>query len=245
MNRKWILITGGSRGIGQVLVTRLMSDWNIVFTGRSEEGIIHTLSLTQNMSTNTWVKGIRCDGKDEQYVEKIATSLLDEFGAPAAIVHNAGMTNDALHIHQHAQEWRDILDNNLISVVNWNRYLLPSMMVQGNGSIVLMSSVTALKGNSGQTAYAASKAAMIGVARSLACEVGRFGIRVNCLAPGLIEGDMVNAIPAAKLEKIQKNIPLRRLGRPEDVAQATGFLIGDESRYFTGQTFVLDGGLST
>ena len=118
------------------------------------------------------------------------------------------------------------------------------MMTQGSGSIVLMSSVTALQGNSGQTAYAASKAAMIGMARSLAREVGRFGLRVNCLAPGLIASEMIEAVPAAKLKTMRQNIALRRLGDPVDVAQAAAFLIGDNSSYLTGQTLVLDGGLS-
>lgn len=244
MAEEWILITGGSRGIGQELVTHLLPDWNIVFTGRSEKDIIRTQSSAQSMGTSTWVKGVRCDGKDEACVERTARWLIDEFGAPTAVIHNAGMTNDALHIHQTAQDWRDILDNNLISVLNWNRQLLPAMMTRGKGSVVLMSSVTALKGNSGQTAYAASKAAMMGLSRSLAREVGRFGIRVNCLAPGLIAGDMVQAIAEPKLKALRKNIPLRRLGQANDVAQATAFLIGEGSSYLTGQTLVLDGGLS-
>jgi len=244
MARKWILITGGSRGIGQALVTHLLPEWNVVFTGRSEEGIARTQMFAQTLSTGNWVKGVRCDGKDDARVEHIAGTLIDEFGAPTAIIHNAGMTNDALHIHQRAQDWREILDNNLVSVLNWNRQLLPAMMMQGHGSVVLMSSVTALKGNSGQTAYAASKAAMIGVAHSLAREVGRFGIRVNCLAPGLIEGEMIEAIPETKLKALRQNIPLRRLGSAQDVAQMAAFLIGEGSSYLTGQILVLDGGLS-
>ncbi|MEH1318720.1 SDR family oxidoreductase, partial [Citrobacter farmeri] len=147
-------------------------------------------------------------------------------------------------IHQNARDWQEVLGNNLVAVVNWNRILLPAMMTQGSGSIVFMSSVTAVKGNSGQTAYAASKAAMIGLTHSLAREVGRFGIRVNCLAPGLIEGEMVQAIPEARLKAMRQNIPLRRLGRTQDVAHAVAFLAGEGSRYLTGQTLVLDGGLS-
>lgn len=244
MVKRWMLITGGSRGIGQALVGHLLPEWNIVFTGRNEDGIARTLEMTRSRSTSTWVRGYRCDGRDEANVTQLATSLLEEFGAPAAIVHNAGMTNDALHIHQKARDWQDILGNNLISLVSWNRILLPAMMTKGNGSIVFMSSVSAIKGNSGQTAYAASKAAMMGLTLSLAREVGRFGIRVNCLAPGLIEGEMVQAIPEAKLKAMRQNIPLRRLGRTQDVARAVAFLAGEGSSYLTGQTLVLDGGLS-
>lgn len=213
-------------------------------TGRSEAGIGRTLAQAQELHTSTWVKGYRCDGRDEGNVQRLAMSLLDEFGAPAAIIHNAGMARDALHIHQTARDWQDVLTNNLVAIVNWNRILLPAMMMQGRGAIVLMSSVTAIKGNRGQTAYAASKAAMIGLTRSLAQEMGRFGIRVNCLAPGLIEGEMVEAIPEARLKAMRQNIPLRRLGQAQDVAHAVAFLVGEGSRYLTGQTLVLDGGLS-
>lgn len=244
MAKKWMLITGGSRGIGQALVSHLLPEWNIVFTGRNEAGIARTLEIAKSQSTSTWVKGCRCDGSDEASVAQLATSLLEAYGAPAAIIHNAGMTNDALHIHQKASDWQEVLGNNLVAVVNWNRILLPAMMTQGSGSIVFMSSVTAIKGNSGQTAYAASKAAMIGLTHSLAREVGRFGIRVNCLAPGLIEGEMVQAIPEARLKAMRQNIPLRRLGRTQDVARAVAFLAGEGSSYLTGQTLVLDGGLS-
>ncbi|WP_353798097.1 SDR family oxidoreductase [Enterobacter cloacae] len=244
MTKRWMLITGGSRGIGQALVSHLLPEWNIVFTGRNEAGIGRTLAQAQGLRTATWVKGYRCDGRDEADVQRLATSLLDEFGAPAAIVHNAGMTRDALHIHQTSRDWQDVLTNNLVALVNWNRTLLPAMMMQGSGAVVLMSSVTAIKGNSGQTAYAASKAAMIGLTRSLAQEMGRFGIRVNCLAPGLIEGEMVEAIPEARLKAMRQSIPLRRLGQTQDVAHAVAFLAGEGSRYLTGQTLVLDGGLS-
>lgn len=244
MAKKWMLITGGSRGIGQALVNHLLPEWNIVFTGRNEAGLAKTQEMARGKSTSNWVKGFICDGSDEASVEQLATSLIEELGAPAAIIHNAGMTRDALHIHQKARDWEQVLGNNLIAVVNWNRILLPAMMMQGSGAIVFMSSVTAIKGNSGQTAYAASKAAMIGLTRSLAREVGRFGIRVNCLAPGLIEGEMVQAIPEAQLKAMRQNIPLRRLGRTQDVARTVAFLVGEGSNYLTGQTLVLDGGLS-
>jgi len=244
MTQKWMLITGGSRGIGQALVHDLLAEWNIVFTGRNEAGIARTLASAGSLQAANWVKGCRCDGSDENCVSTLAASLLETFGAPSAVIHNAGMTRDGLHIHQNAQDWQAVLNNNLIAAVNWNQKLLPAMMTQGGGSIVFMSSVSALKGNSGQTAYAASKAAMMGLTRSLAREVGRFGIRVNCLAPGLIDGDMVQAIPEAHLKAMRQNIPLRRLGRTQDVARAVAFLAGEESSYLTGQTLVLDGGLS-
>ncbi|MDN5450620.1 MAG: SDR family oxidoreductase, partial [Enterobacterales bacterium] len=211
MTQKWVLITGGSRGIGQTLVTELLPRWNVVFTGRSAESLVGTQRRAENLQTDTWVQGHVCDGKNEQQVAQLAQRLIDKFGAPSAVIHNAGVTRDALHIHQDAEIWRDVLETNLVAIINWNRVLLPAMMLQGQGAIVLMSSVSAIKGNRGQTAYAASKAAMMGLARSLACEVGRFGIRVNCLAPGLIDSGMTQAIPESKLKAMRQEIPLRRL----------------------------------
>ena len=244
MAQKWILVTGGSRGIGQALVMGLAHSWNVVFTGRNEAAINDIQAQASGDDSSHWVRGYACDGNDEARVEQLAQSLLAEWGAPEAIIHNAGMARDGLHIHQNAAIWREVLETNVIAMMNWNRVLLPAMLMQRCGSIVMMSSVSALKGNVGQTAYAASKAAMGGMARSLALEVGRFGIRVNCLAPGLIRTEMLEEIPAQKLKEMRQSIPLRRLGETDDVLQAVAFLIGEGSQYITGQTLVLDGGLS-
>ena len=242
MAQKWVLITGGSRGIGRALVAGLAQNGNVVFTGRNEAAINATLAECENSSYQ--VQGYACDGNDESRVEELAQALLAERGAPEAIIHNAGMARDGLHIHLNAALWREVLDTNVISMMNWNRVLLPAMLMQRRGSIVMMSSVSAFKGNVGQTAYAASKAAMSGIARSLALEIGRFGIRVNCLAPGLIHTEMLEEIPAQKLKEMCQSIPLRRLGETDDVLKAVAFLIGEGSEYMTGQTLILDGGLS-
>lgn len=169
-------------GIGRALVAGLAQNGNVVFTGRNEAAINATLAECENSSYQ--VQGYACDGNDESRVEELAQALLAERGAPEAIIHNAGMARDGLHIHQNAALWREVLDTNVISMMNWNRVLLPAMLMQRRGSIVMMSSVSAFKGNVGQTAYAASKAAMSGIARSLALEVGRFGIRVKLPGAG-------------------------------------------------------------
>ena len=156
MAQKWILITGGSRGIGRALVRGLAQSWNVVFTGRDEEAMNVTLAECENSSLR--VRGYACDGNDESRVAQLAQTLLAERGAPEAIIHNAGIARDGLHIHQNAALWREVLDTNVISMLNWNRVLLPAMLMQRRGSIVMMSSVSAVKGNVGQTAYAASKA---------------------------------------------------------------------------------------
>lgn len=174
----------------------------------------------------------------------LADSLVNRYGPPWAVIHNAGITLDALHVNQDPTRWQHVMDTNLNAVFYWNRCVIPGMCLQGEGSIVLMSSVSGIKGNIGQTAYAASKAALLGMSRSLAQELGRFGVRVNCLVPGLIESDMLAAIPEAKRKTMIGQIPLRRPGRPEEVAKVAAFLISEASGYITGQSLVIDGGMT-
>lgn len=243
MATRWILVTGGSRGIGRAIVEKLAHEYNVVFTWRkSEEESLEVIAACSALPG--WVESYRCDGSQEEAVNVLAPELLAKHGSPYAIVHNAGMTLDGLHINQTTESWQNIIATNLNSVFYWNRQLLPEMIGQGEGVIVMMSSATGIKGNIGQTAYGASKSAMIGLGRSLSIELARFGIRVNCLLPGYIESDMTNAIPADKLSVIRKDIPMKRFGKPDEIASAAAFLIGDASTYMTGQTLVLDGGLS-
>ena len=190
------------------------------------------------------VQGVQCDGGDRYAVTSLADSLVNRYGPPWAVIHNAGITLDALHVNQDPTRWQHVMDTNLNAVFYWNRCVIPGMCLQGEGSIVLMSSVSGIKGNIGQTAYAASKAALLGMSRSLAQELGRFGVRVNCLVPGLIESDMLAAIPEAKRKTMIGQIPLRRPGRPEEVAKAAAFLISEASAYITGQSLVIDGGMT-
>lgn len=243
MSDKWILVTGGSRGIGRATVQRLVQEWNVVFTWYQGEKESLDVHLACNGSSG-WVESHQCDGRDERAVSELASDLLARHGSPYAIVHNAGVTFDALHIYQNADNWRRVMDTNLNAIYYWNHCLLPSMMEQGEGAVIMMSSVTGIKGNSGQCAYGASKAAMIGLGRSLSIELGRFGVRVNCLLPGYIESDMLAAVPIEKLKSIRKDIPLKRFGKADEVAGAVAWLVSDASAYMTGQTLILDGGLS-
>lgn len=243
MSRQWVLITGGSRGIGRALVEELANEWNVIFTWRNDEQQSRDV-ISHGEGLAGWVKSYRCDGSNQSDVDALAPQLLEKYGPPGAVIHNAGITGDGLHIQQDGDNWRNVLDTNLNAVFYWNKHLLPQMMIQGEGAVLLMSSVTAIKGNVGQSAYAASKAAMIGLGRSLALEMGRFGIRVNCLLPGVIDSDMTRAMPAEALKGLRKQIPLRRLGNAQEVARVSAFMIGNDSRYMTGQTLVLDGGLT-
>jgi len=243
MENQWILITGGSRGIGRAAVQRLAKEWNVVFTWCQGESAAHEVELACAGLPGR-VESHQCDGRDEQAVTRLATDLLARYGAPHAVVHNAGITLDALHIHQNADNWRKVMDTNLNAIFYWNSQLLETMMMQGGGSVVMMSSVTGINGNSGQSAYAASKAAMIGLARTLSVELGRFNVRVNCLLPGYIDTEILADMPKDKLVALRKTIPMKRFGKVDEVAGAVAWLVSEDSTYMTGQTLILDGGLS-
>ena len=242
--RPWVLVTGGSRGIGRVIVERLADEgYDIVFTFLKAESLAASLEDALHGQGQRAV-GVRCDATDESQVKAMAEHLVAERGAPHALILNAGITQDALLMSMRTEQWDDVISANLRSIFLAARAFLPAMLERRDGAIVLMSSVTALKGNTGQTNYAATKAAMMGVARSLALEVGRFNVRVNAIAPGFIATDMVDGFPEARLAQIKKSIPLRRLGTADDVAALASFLVSANSTYITGQTFVVDGGLS-
>ncbi|BEM85517.1 3-oxoacyl-ACP reductase (plasmid) [Serratia marcescens] len=240
MNHSWILVTGGSRGIGSAIVSELHGEKNIVFTSRTE-----TQGYNEgDFSSSNFIEHITCDNCQPREVESVALDLLRRYGAPEAVIHNAGVTSDNLHIRQTVEQWQNVIDTNLNSIFYWNKVLLPEMMEKGGGTILLVGSVTGLKGNAGQTAYGASKAALFGLARSLALEVARFGIRVNCLVPGVIDSDMTQRLSPDELKKLRAQIPLRRTGRPEEVAKVARFMISESCEYMTGQTIVLDGGMT-
>ncbi|EJW6755921.1 SDR family oxidoreductase, partial [Escherichia coli] len=189
MSGNWVLVTGASRGIGRKIVQTLSDSTNIVFTGRCPESIKQTKELCTN--SRFLVTGYVCDNNSEDDIKTLSDKLINTYGAPLGIVHNAGITKDSIHINQTSDDWLAVLDTNLVSVFRWHKYLLPSMMYNGDGSIIFMSSVSAIIGNPGQTIYSSSKAALHGLTKSLAHEVGRFGIRVNCIVPGLIKSEMV------------------------------------------------------
>ncbi|HFW1656573.1 TPA: SDR family NAD(P)-dependent oxidoreductase [Salmonella enterica subsp. houtenae serovar [1],40:z4,z23:-] len=244
MSQPWILVTGGSRGIGRELVLSLSERWRVVFTWKNNATAASEV-VDHCRRQGCLVEAIQCDGASEEQVHQTATRLLEQYGAPYGIVHNAGVPMDALHIHQTAECWRKVMDTNLHALFYWHQSLLPAMFEAKSGSIVFITSVSgAVRGNAGQTAYSASKAAMVGLCRSLALETGRFGIRVNCIAPGVIDSELLNTIPADKLNAFSRQIPLRRISQPADVASSVRFFLNEESQWITGQCLVVDGGMS-
>jgi 3-oxoacyl-[acyl-carrier protein] reductase len=226
------LITGGARGIGRAIVERLTHDgWNVAFTYVTSRELPDGFAL----------KG---DVRDAARNEAIVAEVIAKFGALDALVNNAGVRRDALLYNMTDEEWREVLQTNLDGAMSMTKAVLPSMMKQRRGTIVNVASLSGLHGVVGQTNYAAAKGALIALTRSLAREVARGGIRVNCVAPGLVDTDMIATLdPEVKKEMIRA-IPMRRAVKPAEVAAAIAFLLGDDASAITGQVLCVDGGTS-
>ena len=242
--KQWVLVTGGTRGIGRGIVEALCAQgYAVTFTYRQSEAAAQALVETLAQAGGQ-VEAVRCDGTDAAEVERVAAGLLATRGAPYAIVNNAGVTRDAMMMRMTHDEWFDVINNNLNAAFLITRPFLSPMAERGDGVILHMSSVAGGKGNAGQTNYSATKAALMGVTRSLALEMGRFNVRVNAIAPGYIATEMLEQIPDAQRRTITQRIPLRRLGQVREVAGLTVFMLSELGAYITGQTFVIDGGLT-
>ncbi len=242
--RGWAFITGGTRGIGRGLVEAFAAEGrDVVFTYRSSvdtaDGLERQLALTGGRAT-----GQQCDCTDEAAVATLAAALIRERGAPAVVVNNAGITQDGPLMRMTSAQWHDVVHANLDSAFYVTRHFVESMVEAGDGVILQMSSVTGIKGNVGQVNYAATKAGLLGMTRTLALELARFNVRVNAVLPGFIETEMVKRIPEAQLTGIRRTIPMRRMGRVQEVAAMCRFLASPEAAYVTGQSFVIDGGLA-
>ncbi len=241
---KWVFITGGTRGIGKGVVRALSAHgYPVAFTYKTSAAEAERLTAEINASGG-WSEAYACDSSQIETVFGLAKHLIARHGPPYAVINNAGIAKDGLLATTSPADWNAVLENNLTSAYAVNRAFLPDMLPNGDGCVIHVSSVTGLKGNIGQSSYGATKAAMIGLTRSLALEVGRFNIRVNAVAPGLIATDMTDGIPPTQLKRLVGHIALGRLGAVEDVALTVEFLLGPGGRYVTGQTFVIDGGLT-
>lgn len=241
---KLVVVTGGSRGIGRALVKLLStSGYDVVFTYEKSEAQANALQ-SELADMGITVDAYRCNGRSAEEVSAWAANMTARHGAPYAVINNAGIAKDALMMSMTDDEWQSVIDSNLSAAFYVTRALLPSMLPKGDGVILQISSVSAFKGNVGQVNYAASKAAMIAMTKSLAAEVARFNIRVNAIAPGYIATEMMHDIPDQKLKSILRDIPLKRMGDPDDVAEMASYLLSPQAAYVTGQTFVIDGGLT-
>ncbi|WP_312139093.1 3-oxoacyl-[acyl-carrier-protein] reductase [Sphingobacterium sp.] len=240
---KTALVTGASKGIGRKIAEVFAQHGaNVAFTYLSsvEKG----QALEQELQAfGTQVKGYRSDASKFDEAEKLINDIVADFGALDIVVNNAGITKDGLLMRMTEENWDDVININLKSVFNVSKAASKVMMKARKGSIINMSSVVGVQGNAGQANYAASKAGIIGFSKSLAKELGSRNIRTNVIAPGFIRTEMTDVLDPKVVEGWEANIPLKRAGEPEDVANACVFLASDLSAYVTGQVIPVDGGM--
>ena len=239
--QKVALITGGSRGIGRVTAMRLLVDgWTVAFTySRSKEAALAFEAESKGSAT-----AFEADVRDAEANRRVAEEVASRFGAIDALVNNAGVRRDALLYNMTAEQWTEVLDTNLGGVFSMTKAVLPAMMQQRRGAIVNVASLSGLHGVVGQTNYSAAKGAMIAMTRSLSREVARSGIRVNCVAPGLVDTDMIGELDAEVKREMIRQIPMRRAVRADEVAAGIAFLLSDDASGITGQVLCIDGGAS-
>ncbi|MFJ2743769.1 beta-ketoacyl-ACP reductase [Streptomyces sp. NPDC087440] len=238
------LVSGGSRGIGAAVVRRLAEDgWDVAFCYRSDE---EAARLVEKEATERGVRclAVRADVSDPVQAKAWVARAEDELGPVTAVVANAGITRDRPLVMMSDDDWHQVMDTNLDGVFHTCRAAVFPMLKRRAGSIVTLSSVAGVHGNAGQTNYSAAKAGIIGFTKSLAKEVGPYGIRANVVAPGLIDTDMTDALPAAARERLLSSIALRRFGTAGEVAALTAFLLSDDASYLTGSVLESHGGLT-
>lgn len=244
LDGKVALITGATRGIGKAVALKLASEGaDVAFTYlNSYEAAERTVREIEAYGVKA--KAYVSNAGDFEQAHDVVKDVQAEFGRIDILVNNAGITKDGLMIRMNEQQWDDVLTTNLKSSFNFIHACTPIMAKQRGGSIINMSSVVGVNGNAGQCNYSASKAGLIGLSKSIAKEMGPRGIRSNCIAPGFIITDMTNSLPENVREEWAKQIPLRRGGTPEDVANVALFLASDLSSYVSGQVINCCGAMS-
>ncbi len=241
---KTALVTGAARGIGKALAIRFAQEGaNIAFTDLNRD---ENMEATEKeiASYGVKAKGYASNAADFGQTEAVVAEVKNDFGSIDVLVNNAGITKDGLMMRMSERDWDAVIAVNLKSAFNFIHAVLPIMMRQRSGSIINMASVVGVHGNAGQSNYAASKAGLIALAKSIAQEVGSRGIRANAIAPGFIETAMTAQLSDEIREEWKKKIPLRRGGQVEDIANVATFLASDMSSYVTGQVIQVDGGMN-
>lgn len=245
LENKVAIVTGGNAGIGKAIATKFAQDGArvVIFGTNAEKGQSVVEEIKQSSQTQKDVLFLQVDVSKTNLVEETMKKVLDTFGQVDILVNNAGITADQLLLKMTEEEWDRVLNVNLKSCYNTCRAVVRAMIKAKKGKIINISSVVGLIGNPGQANYAASKAGMIGFTKALAKEVASRNITVNCIAPGFIQTSMTDKLNEAQREAIMKQIPLARLGSPEEVAAAAWFLASSLSDYITGQVLPIDGGM--
>jgi 3-oxoacyl-[acyl-carrier protein] reductase len=241
---KTVIISGATRGIGRAVATELAgSGANISFN------FLKSSTEAQNLedeikSLGVRVKSFQVDIRDFKTVKSWADETKELYGGIDIVVNNAGVIKDKALALMEPDEWHEVINTNLNGTFNLTRAAIISLMKQKSGIVINITSVSGITGMSRQTNYAASKAGIIGFTKSLAREVAPYNIRVNAVAPGFIETDMVKSLKEEFKAQVIQQIPASRFGRPEEVAKVVKYLVSDEARYVTGQTIVIDGGMT-
>lgn len=242
---KTALVTGATRGIGKEIVELFAKHGaNIAFTYVSSDEKARVLEQ-ELMTFGIKAKGYKSDAGDFKAADELVNVVVAEFGTVDILVNNAGITRDTLLMRMSEQQWDEVMNANLKSVFNMTKAIQRPMLKQRSGSIINMSSVVGVKGNAGQSNYAASKAGIIGFTKSIALELGSRNIRSNVIAPGFIETEMTGALDEKVVQSWRDGIPLKRGGTTEDVAKVCLFLGSDLSSYVTGQVINVCGGMLT
>ena len=245
LDGKNVLVTGASKGIGKAIAQCFTQQGaNVAFTYLSSVEKANALEQElQQMGGK--VKGYRSDASDFAAAEQLITDVVSEFGSLDVLINNAGITQDNLLMRMNEAAWDEVMTVNLKSVFNTVKAATRTFLKQKSGSIINMTSVVGVKGNAGQSNYAASKAGIIGFTKSVALELGSRNVRCNAIAPGFIETEMTEKLDEKTVQSWRDAIPLKRGGRPEDVADCALFLASDLSAYVTGQVIQVDGGMLT
>jgi 3-oxoacyl-[acyl-carrier protein] reductase len=242
LDGKIALITGASRGIGAAIAAALgKAGATVIGTATTEAGA----SAIDARLKEAGIKGagVVLNVADPASVERVVSSINEQFGVPQIVVNNAGITRDNLMLRMKDEEWHDVIDTNLNAVYRITKACLKNMTKSRWGRIITISSVVGSMGNAGQANYAATKAGVAGFSRALAREVGSRGITVNTVAPGFIDTDMTRELPEAQRTALLSQIPLARLGEPDEIAGVVAFLASDAGAYITGETIHVNGGM--
>lgn len=241
---KTAIVTGGSRGIGRACVARLASEGaKVAFLYNSNQQAAESL-VEELKSSPGEVRALQADVRDLQRAHQLVDALFDEWEKIDVLINSAGIVKDGLLGAMTADQWSDVIETNLGGTFNYCHAVTQPMLMARRGSIVNLSSTAAEFASRGQVNYAASKGGINGLTRSLAKELAPRNVRVNAIAPGMIETDMSQVVRGIAGDQIKKMIPIKRIGKPEEIASVAAFLAADESSYLTGQVLRVDGGLS-
>ncbi|CAL7960934.1 3-oxoacyl-(acyl-carrier-protein) reductase FabG [Gammaproteobacteria bacterium] len=242
LQNKVALVTGANRGIGKTIAVHFAKAGAVVI------GVDYSKEYANNISLflkelGLKGKGFVMDVTKQESIENAMEQISKEYGAPNILVNNAGITRDNLMLRMSQEEWEQVIATNLTSLFRLCRICIRDMVKARWGRIINIASVVAYSGNAGQANYSASKGGMISFSKSLAIEIASRNITVNCIAPGFIETDMTKKLTDEQREKLLSRVPARRLGQPEDIANAVAFLASDEASYITGTTIHVNGGM--